>query len=154
MFVVRSDLRLRLIAVGVAVVVSFLWANDLVDALRQVNTVPERMTYAQFVEEVSRDRIAQVKIYEVTGRVVGVRKSGTGFETRVPGGRVPAADSQMFDQHDLARSFEPSRPHILSSLLLLWLLPICLAIAFVRGGEKPRGVGSLMGGRVRVGLPQ
>ena len=142
----RFDLRLPLVAVGVAVVLSVLWVDDLIDTLKHMAAVPESLTYSHFLEEVSGGRIAQVKIYEVTGRVVGVRKDGTGFETRVPGRRISDADSEMFDRHNLDRGYEPSRTNILPSLLLLWLLPICLAIV-VASWRREKSFGDRKGYR-------
>jgi ATP-dependent Zn protease len=137
------DQRLPLIAVGVAVVLSVLWVDDLIDTLKHMTAAPESLTYSHFLEEVSGDRIAQVKIYEVTGRVVGVRKDGTEFETLVPGRRIPDVDTEMFDRHNLDMGYQPSRPKILPTLLLLWLLPICSAIVFASWWrDKPLGEGT------------
>lgn len=132
----RFDLRLPLVAVAAAVVLSVLWVDDLIDTLKHMTAMPESLTYSHFLEEVGDDRIAQVKIYEVTGRVIGVRKDGTGFETLVPGRRIPDADIEMFDRHNLDRGYKPSRPDVLPSLLLLWLLPICLAITVASWGRQ------------------
>lgn len=144
-FAIHSHIRFPLIAAGVAVVLSVLLADDLIDTLSEAGLSRERLTYSQFLEQVSEDRIVQVEIDEVTGRVVGVSKDDTRFETRAPGGRVSDADIERFDQHNVG-SYASSQPHILAALLFLWLLPICLAIVVAFWwGKKCRAMRALMG---------
>lgn len=128
----RSGRGLAVAAAAVAVALVAVLGGDLLDTLRGA----PRITYPRFLDQVVAGRVDRVQIDE-GGRVVGVLDDGSAFETRSGGAGIPPADVELLDRHHVVRGRAPVQPNVVGSLLLVWLLPICLAVVAWRGTPLP-----------------
>ena len=88
-----------------------------------------QLTYSEFLAEVRADKVTQVKINQLSGRIDGVFKGDKRFHVNGPQGDLPDKDIQLFEEHRVAREYKPRSSDFVGQLLL-WVLPIGLLIGF------------------------
>jgi cell division protease FtsH len=89
----------------------------------------ELLEYSEFISAVEDNRVAQVKIDQMSGGIEGVLKNGQEFRTQGPQDQIPDSDIALLAEHNVKRDYKPRSSEWVSSLLF-WMLPIALLIGF------------------------
>jgi cell division protease FtsH len=89
----------------------------------------DSIDYYDFTALVEADKVKNVKIDTVSGRIEGEQKNGSRFKTQGPQDSLPDEDIALLHEHDVQRSYKGRSSDFLGTMLV-WLLPVGLLIGF------------------------
>jgi cell division protease FtsH len=110
-------------------------------------TNASRISYTEFLDEISTGSVAEVTIQEQ--QIRGTRTDGTYFETYNPGD--PGLVGDLLNNAVTIRAMEPDRPGILSQMLVAWLPFLLLIGVWIWFMRRSMGGGAGGGGLFNFG---